>query len=140
MSKTMSLKGGLIMYAGFGERYQSDESQEGRKVIYLQKNGFDHQEYANEYFKKNDILTIKEIYVGRSSTEVEFVEYPNKRFNTVMFADLNAGGYVRNTGEILAELHNDFVLPKKDAEKFLDTTKIIEKLNTLDSANLYKIK
>jgi len=89
MSNTMSLKGGLDMYAEFGERYLSNESPEGRKVIYLQKNGLEyHQEHANKYFKKNDVLTVKEIYVGRSSSEVEFVEYPNQEFNTVMFADV----------------------------------------------------
>lgn len=88
----MSLIGGLNMYGGFGERYQSDDSAEGRKVVYLQKNGFDHhQEYANKFFKKDDILTVKEIYVGRSSSEVEFVEHPGKKFNTVMFADLMVG-------------------------------------------------
>lgn len=34
------------------------------------------------------MLTVKEIYVGRSISEVEFLELPNKRFNTAMFADL----------------------------------------------------
>lgn len=87
---SMSLKGGLDMYSLNGEkRYQSEEIPEGRKVIYLQKNGWDgDQEFANRYFYKNDLLTIKEIYVGRSSSEVEFIEQPNERFNTVMFADV----------------------------------------------------
>ena len=87
---SMSLVGGLGMYSLNGKkRYQSEKSPEGRKVIYLQQNGWDNdQEYANIYFSKNDVLTIKEIYVGRSSSEVEFMEIPSRKFNTVMFADV----------------------------------------------------
>lgn len=93
MQETMSLVGGLDMYAfNFGQRYGSetfDKSPEGRKVIFLDDNGYEGQrENARKYFKKGDILTVKEIYVGRSSSEVEFIEFPNKKFNTVMFADV----------------------------------------------------
>jgi len=138
MSNTMSLKGGLNMYAGFGERYESDIPPEGRKVFYMQKNGFDHhQEHANKYFKKNDVLTIKEIYVGRSSSEVEFVEHPNQKFNTVMFADFEIGGYVDSSDGILAmlHLHHDFVLPKNDARRISNAhiNRIAETLKNLDT-------
>lgn len=92
MRETMSLVGGLDMYAfKFGSRYKSgtfDKSPEGRKVVFLNENGYDVQrEHARMFFKEGDILTVKEIYVGRSSSDVEFVEVPNQKFNTVMFAD-----------------------------------------------------
>ena len=87
--KVMSLIGGLDMYSPF-ERYESDVSPKGRKVVFLNDNGYDYErEYANTLFKEGQILTIKEIYVSRCSSEVEFIEFPNKRFNTVMFADIN---------------------------------------------------
>jgi hypothetical protein len=86
----MKLDGGLDMYSfEFGKRYKSDGSPQGRKVRFLDENGYDIQrENANKYFKKNDVLTVKEIYVGRCSSDVEFEEFPNKKFNTVMFADV----------------------------------------------------
>ena len=88
MRDVMSLVGGLDTYS-FGERYKSDVSPEGRKVCFLDENGYDIQrETANKYFKKDQVLTVKEIYVGRSNSDVEFVEFPNKNFNTVMFADV----------------------------------------------------
>jgi hypothetical protein len=87
--ETMSLVGGIDMYSRFGTRYESDESPEGRKVFFNDWNGYDSDlEYANKFFKKGDVLTVKEIYVGRSSSQVEFLEHPNKQFNTVMFSDI----------------------------------------------------
>jgi hypothetical protein len=90
MKEVMSLVGGLDMYAfNFGSRYKSVKSPEGRRVVFLDENGYDIQrETANRYFKQGDILTVKDIYIGRSSSEVEFIEFPNKMFNTVMFADI----------------------------------------------------
>ena len=89
MKETMSLIGGIDTYAfTFNKRYESDISPMGRKVAFLDKNGYDiEQEHAREFFSKGDTLTVKEIYVGRSSSTVEFDECPNKQFNTVMFAD-----------------------------------------------------
>jgi hypothetical protein len=85
----MDLTGGLDMYAPIGTRYREEASPEGRKVYFLDRGGYDIQrEHANKFFKKGDELTVKEIYVGRSSSEVEFVEFPGHRFNTVMFADI----------------------------------------------------
>ena len=87
--KTMSLEGGLNMYAFLGKRFKSDIPPTGRKVRFLNKNGYDgDREYANKYFKEGQILTVKEIYVGRSSSEVEFEEFHDRRFNTVMFEDV----------------------------------------------------
>ena len=33
-------------------------------------------------------MSVKEIYVGSWSSTVEFVEVPDKKFNTVMFEDV----------------------------------------------------
>lgn len=87
----MKLTGGIDMYSpiGMNERHLNSDSPLGRKVIYLCENGWDSDvEYANKYFTKGQELTVKEIYVGRSSSEVEFLELPNKKFNTVMFEDV----------------------------------------------------
>ena len=89
MSEIMSLKGGIDTYSRNFERYKTNEPPEGRKVKFLNCNGYDSErEYANKCFKEGDILTVKEIYVGRSNSKVEFEEFPNKRFNTVMFKDV----------------------------------------------------
>lgn len=91
----MSLKGGIDMYAHLSnlsnsfKRYKSITPATGRKVYFLNDNGYDSErETANKYFKEGQILTIKEIYVGRSSSTVEFEELPDKNFNTVMFEDV----------------------------------------------------
>lgn len=90
MHKTMSLVGGLDMYESLGTRYKSDVSPTGRKVYFLNKNGYEgERERANKLFGDDRILTINEIYVGRSRSEVEFLEHPNLKFNTVMFADVD---------------------------------------------------
>lgn len=87
--ETMSLKGGINLYK-FPTRYESNISPMGRKVSFLNTNGYNSErEYANKLFQENEILTIKEIYVGGTSSEFEFLEYPNEKFNTVMFADVN---------------------------------------------------
>ena len=86
MTETMSLMGGIDEYS-LG-RYKSDVSSAGRKVIYLDRNGYDRDtEDARKYLKEGDELTVKEIYVWRCSSTVEFMEFPGKLFNTVMFAD-----------------------------------------------------
>jgi len=89
----MDLTGGVHTYILFGDewnkRFNSGDAPLGRKVKYLDKNGWDgDREYANRFFKEGAILTVKEIYVGRSSSDVEFVEHPFKKFNTVMFEDI----------------------------------------------------
>jgi hypothetical protein len=84
----MSIVGGLDLYASLGTRFKGGDAPLGRKVIFLNDNGYDSQrERANKLFKKGEILTVKEIYVGRSHSDVEFLEYEG-RFNTVMFADV----------------------------------------------------
>jgi hypothetical protein len=87
--KSMSLKGGIETYTKDGRRYLNNELPEGRKVFYNDTNGMDYdQKRARDYFKKGDELTIKEIYVGKSSSKVEFIEFPDIKFNTVMFSDV----------------------------------------------------
>lgn len=89
MKQSMSLVGGLDMYAPFGTRYMSENPPEGRKVYFLNRNGYDIElERARKIFKEDQVLTVKEIYVGRNSSDVEFEEFPNQKFNTVMFADV----------------------------------------------------
>jgi hypothetical protein len=92
MINPMSLTGGLDMY-NFPGRYKSSVPPEGRKVVFLDDNGYDIQrEYARQFFAKGDVLTVKEIYVGGGSSTVEFIEFPGKKFNTVMFAEVEEGG------------------------------------------------
>lgn len=87
---TMRVDGGIDTYSFEGKRYITDVPPLGRKVVYLNDNGYEFdREYANQYFSKGQVLTVKEIYVGRSSSKVEFAEVPDKTFNTVMFADLD---------------------------------------------------
>lgn len=92
--ETMSIIGGIETYILFltdppkQRRHKSDKSPFGRIVYFLNKNGYDiERELANKIFKKGQALTVKEIYVDRSSSKVEFLEFPNQQFNTVMFTD-----------------------------------------------------
>lgn len=85
----MKLDGGIDTYTFPTKRYLSETSPRGRKVRFLDENGWDgDKEYARRYFVKDDILTVEEIYVGRSSSTVEFQELKGKEFNTVMFEDV----------------------------------------------------
>lgn len=64
--------------------------QQGRKVMYTGLNGTSYeQSVAREFLNVGDILTIKETYVGGSSSSVVFMELPDREFNTVMFKDFN---------------------------------------------------
>ncbi|MFD2658561.1 hypothetical protein [Gracilibacillus thailandensis] len=86
---TMSLRGGVDMYSLNFDRYGSETPPTGRKVRFLNENGYEFdKEHARKHINEGDILTVKEIYVGRSSSEVEFEEIPNQKFNTVMFEDI----------------------------------------------------
>lgn len=85
---TMSLDGGLDMYNRM-KRYNNGTPPKGRMVKFINDNGFDSDlEYAQKYFTEGQILEIKEIYVGRSSSTVEFVGLENLQFNTVHFVDI----------------------------------------------------
>lgn len=90
---TMSIEGGLLTYTQLfeqeGKRHISNEPPTGRKVKYLNKNGYLYDlKFANQFFKEGQILTVKEIYVGRSSSKVVFFEQPTKEFNTALFEDV----------------------------------------------------
>lgn len=86
----MKLDGGINTYAFPAMRYLSDASPKGRKVRYLMKNGWDYdKEEANKHFNNGDILTVEEIYVGRSSSTVVFQEVKGIEFNPVMFEDVD---------------------------------------------------
>lgn len=84
----MTLDGGIDTYSFKEKRYRSNVKPKGRKVIYINENGYDSdREYANKHLKQGAIYTIEEIWVGGSSSTVELEEFPNKQFNTVMFID-----------------------------------------------------
>ena len=87
-TKVMNIEGGIFQY-NHGKRYKTDIPPKGRKVRYLNKNGYDgDRKYANKYLTEGDILTVNEIRVGACSSDVELEEYPGKYFNTVMFEDV----------------------------------------------------
>ena len=87
-TSSMRLTGGIDEYSVDGNRFESDIPPYGRKVRFLNDNGYDSDlEDARKYFKENQILTIEEIYVGRSSSSVKFEGY-EELFNTVMFEDV----------------------------------------------------
>lgn len=87
--KVMSLEGGINLFSIFGTRYKNEKLPQGRKVRFLNNNGYDSErERASRYFKEGQILTVKDIYVGSWSSDVEFIEFPGKEFNTVMFEDV----------------------------------------------------
>jgi hypothetical protein len=85
--RPMKLDGGIDTYR-FDERFAGDLPK-GRLVFFLDQNGYDIElESARKVFEADQILEVKEIWVGRSSAEVEFANFEG-RWNTVMFADLN---------------------------------------------------
>ena len=87
----MRLDGGIDTYSFTNERYKLEETPKGRRVTYLNSNGHNIQrKRANRYFTEGQILTVKEIYVGRGSSNVEFIELPHEKFNTVMFEDIES--------------------------------------------------
>lgn len=65
----------------------------GTKIIFINKNGHDHdKEYANEFLKVGPEYTIKSIDVQSWISYVELEEFPEKRFNTVMFEQVQENG------------------------------------------------
>jgi hypothetical protein len=93
MNETMDIIGGIDLYHR-GKRYGNGTLFTlpfGRNVRFLDKNGLDSDlKQAHDWrMKKNDIFTVREIYVGGWNSEVEFVEIPDIRFNTVMFEDID---------------------------------------------------
>ena len=84
----MNLDGGLFTYTN--GRYNGGEKPLGRKVRYLGVNGEKwSRDYANRFFEKGQILEVREIYVGITSSEVGFLDIPHEEFNTVMFEDVD---------------------------------------------------
>jgi hypothetical protein len=87
MKITMSIDVGILIFHVSTKRLNVSPPPKGRKVMYIGKNGHKFQ-HEKSPFKKGDILTIKEIYVDKYFSTVEFIEFSNKRFNTVMFDDI----------------------------------------------------
>lgn len=87
--KPMSLDGGIENYRPPTHRLNDKPAPAGRKVAFHPENGTDYdRKEAEGLFTPGTVLTVKEIEVGRSSSLVEFQEYPGKTFNTVMFGDV----------------------------------------------------
>ena len=61
-------------------------SEEGTKVIYTGKGGYDHhKEHANKHLKIGETYTVDYTDVGGWHTDVYLKEVPNERFNSVHF-------------------------------------------------------
>jgi len=92
IESTMSIEGGVHMYTLPGKKRRSlgATSPAGRLVQYTGKKGYKIQ-HKDLPFEKDAILTVEEIYVGRSSSTVVFKEFPNIEFNTVLFKDVENG-------------------------------------------------
>lgn len=89
MAKDMSIAGGIMLYNS-PNRLANGNAPLGRKVYFNGVNGREYQlQEASRFFTINQILTVQEIHVNQSSSEVTFVECPNFYFNTVMFTDVN---------------------------------------------------
>lgn len=89
LPKTMTLKGGLHMYGTFDDshRREGDTMCAGRKVVFLNINGYDSQlSRARTIFLEGQVLEVEEIHIGRSNSKVKFKGI-DKWFNTVMFQD-----------------------------------------------------
>lgn len=90
----MDIKGGVMEYnkawgGGNSPRYKGGCVPKGRKVKFLGVGGLDcDEEYGNKYLSVGGIYTVDEIYVGGWCSQVELKEYPKKKFNTVMFEDV----------------------------------------------------
>jgi hypothetical protein len=63
-------------------------SEEGTKVKYTGKGGYDHhKEHANKHLKVGEIYTIDHTDVGGWHTDVYLKEVPNQAFNSVHFVN-----------------------------------------------------
>jgi hypothetical protein len=119
MEETMSIDSGINEYKN-GKRFQIDTPPKGRIVRYINKNGYDYdRKHANKFLVEGKTYTVKEIYVGGSSSEVELEEFSNKKFNTVMFIDVVD---VRNYAEIVID--RDKYAPTDSEIKFLESFNI----------------
>jgi hypothetical protein len=66
-------------------------SKPGTKVYFLGANGYEAElAHAMKTFLIGQHLTVKRIDVGSSISYVEFEEYPNRMFNTVMFNNVDS--------------------------------------------------
>jgi hypothetical protein len=62
------------------------EYRPGDKLVFLDKNGYDHDLVeARKLMKKGDVVTLRDMRVGDWSSLMYFEEFPDKGFNSVMF-------------------------------------------------------
>lgn len=86
----MSLLGGITaQYLDIVRRYLDGPAPAGRRVRFLNDNGRNHErEEANKILFEGGVYIVQEIFVYRSCSEVVLKQFPDKRFNTVMFEDV----------------------------------------------------
>ncbi len=66
-------------------------SPKGTKVRFSGKNGTDFdQEFARKYLVVGGLYTISRTEVGSFSSDAILAEFPHSRFNTVLFAPIEA--------------------------------------------------
>jgi len=87
MNIPMNISDGLIVMSFVNSNSTRTHIPKNRQVRYTGTNGYPI-EHENLPFVIGDILTIEEIYVEAYSSKVEFQEFPELKFNTVMFEDV----------------------------------------------------
>jgi hypothetical protein len=61
-------------------------AKEGTEVVYGGFNGYDSDRvHGNTYLNIGQIYTVNHTDVGQSHTNVYLTEFPNERFNSVLF-------------------------------------------------------
>ena len=98
MSETDKLRAEIIGKAEVSDEWierlrtatMSLDAGAGSKVRYaFPDNGYkSDQEYAAEHLDRDSVYTVTWMNVGQSSSTVEIEELPGRRFNAVMFQDV----------------------------------------------------
>ncbi len=123
-------------------------SKPGTKVYFLGANGYEAELVdAMKIFLIGQHLTVKRIDVGSSISYVEFEEFPNRMFNTVMFNNVDStvslvtpvNGFMTTDGKIhkseaYAVQRQKYLNVRDGIKKLLDD-KIIEHMNSNYIAN-----
>jgi len=118
-------------------------SKPGTKVYFLGANGYEAELVdAMKIFLLGQHLTVKRIDVGSSISYVEFEEFPNRMFNTVMFNNVDStvslvtpvNGFMTTDGKIhkseeYAVQHQKYLNVRNGIKQMLDD-KIIEHMNS----------
>lgn len=105
----MDLTGSFIKNIGRHSEFKLDTK--GRKVFFKGVGGRKEDwDYACKHIEFNTLLTVKEIYVGSSSSVVSFIEIPDLKFSTVLFEDIwdfGVGSIIQRWGEKFLISYNE---------------------------------